>query len=455
MMFHMKPASPITLALLVGLCLLGLSAEARSQSREAMLEKIKQETLRKYEGPVVRGVDTKTLHGKVLCGYQGWFTAEGDGAGRGWSHWARNARSKPSADNIRVDLWPDLSEFGPDERFATDIKYADGRAAEVFSSFQKSTVLRHFQWMRDAGIDGVLVQRFATQVLSPTGLRRVNVVLDHCREGANRTGRTYAVEYDLSGLQAGQIDGVIADWQDLRRRMRLCDDPAYLHHAGRPVVEVWGIGFNDGRQYSLDDCRKLLRFLRDDACHVVCGVPTGWRTMSRDAVRDPALPDVLRLGHVVSPWTVGRYKSPSEEVRHADQYWKPDMEWCKRNGLEYMPVVFPGFSWHNQKDGPLNQIPRLKGAFLWKQFCEVHRLGATMVNVAMFDEVDEGTAIFKCTSDVPSGDGVKFVTFEGLPSDYYLKLVGLGTQLLLGQAKESDGPKENPGKPKPTEQTSK
>lgn len=444
MMFDMEPANLIKLVLFAGLCLLCLPAGARSDDRGAMLERVRRETLHAYKGPVVRGVDTKTLHGKVLCGYQGWFTADGDGSGRGWFHWAKNSRSKPSAGNIRVDLWPDLSEFGPDERFATDIKYADGRAAEVFSSFKKATVLRHFRWMREAGIDGVLVQRFATQVLKPAGLRQVNVVLAHCREGANRSGRTYAVEYDLSGLRSGQIDGVIADWRDLRRQMDLGDDPAYLHHEGRPVVEVWGIGFNDGRRrYSLEECSKLVKFLRDDGCHVICGVPTGWRTLSRDAVRDRTLLDVLRLGHVVSPWTVGRYRSPSEVVRHSDQCWKPDMEWCKRNGLEYMPVIFPGFSWHNQHDGPLNQIPRLKGRFLWKQFCEVHRLKATMVNVAMFDEVDEGTAIFKCTNDVPSGDGVKLLTFEGLPSDYYLKLVGLGTRLLRGQAKETDGPDDN------------
>jgi len=44
-----------------------------------------------------------------------------------------------------------------------------------------------------------------------------------------------------------------------------------------------------------------------------------------------------------------------------------------------------------------------------------------MVYVAMFDEVDEGTAIFKCVNDVPVGQKSKFVTLEGLPSDYYLK----------------------------------
>ena len=50
-----------------------------------------------------------------------------------------------------------------------------------------------------------------------------------------------------------------------------------------------------------------------------------------------------------------------------------------------------------------------------------------MVYQAMFDEVDEGTAIFKCTNDVPVGAS-KFADFEGLPSDFYLKLVGKWTR---------------------------
>ena len=56
-----------------------------------------------------------------------------------------------------------------------------------------------------------------------------------------------------------------------------------------------------------------------------------------------------------------------------------------------------------------------------------------MIYVAMFDEVDEGTAVFKCVNDVPIGQKSKFVTFEGLPSDFYLKMVGAGTKLIRGE----------------------
>ncbi len=52
-----------------------------------------------------------------------------------------------------------------------------------------------------------------------------------------------------------------------------------------------------------------------------------------------------------------------------------------------------------------------------------------MVNQAMFDEVNEGTAIFKCTDDPPVG-ATKFVTYDGSPSDFYLNLVGQGAHIL-------------------------
>lgn len=60
-----------------------------------------------------------------------------------------------------------------------------------------------------------------------------------------------------------------------------------------------------------------------------------------------------------------------------------------------------------------------------------------MVYQAMFDEVDEGTAIYKCTNDAPVGDS-KFSTFEGLPSDYYLKLVGAASNMIRGDVPPSE-----------------
>lgn len=389
-----------------------------------------------YKGPVVHGVDTKTLFGKVMCGYQGWFGAPGDGSlTHGWRHWTKGPGPLEDG-NAKIDLWPDVSDLDPSQRFATDFKMPDGQPAEVFSSFEKPTVLKHFQWMQQYGIDGVFVQRFINDVRNPVSLQHINRVLESCREGANRYGRAYAVMYDLSGLPAGHIDDVINDWRALRRDMHVTEDPAYLNHRGKPVVAVWGIGFNDDRKYTLAECRRLIDFLKNDpecgGCTVMIGVPAYWRELKRDAVSDPELLKVIAMADVVSPWTVGRYTTPAEATRYAKTTVKGDIAWCKERGIDFLPVVFPGFSWHNMKGGPSAQIPRMRGEFLWSQFQNLKEANVSMVYVAMFDEVDEGTAIFKCVNDVPVGEKSKFVTLEGLPSDFYLKMVGAGTRLIRG-----------------------
>ncbi|MFO0876180.1 MAG: glycoside hydrolase family 71/99-like protein [Gemmataceae bacterium] len=420
--------------LIAGGLLLGCSLAAQEQQAPPSRADVLRE-MRPYEGPAVKGVDCSTLTGKIVCGYQGWFTTPGDGSGRGWRHYARGARFEPGS--CVIDLWPDVRELTPSERIPTPFRHADGSVAHVFSSHQRPTVLRHFAWMREYGIDGVFVQRFAVETRQPLDLRHCNTVLTHCREGAHLHGRCYAVMYDLSGLAEGGTRQVIEDWKQLVDRMKIGQDAAHLRHRGRPVVAVWGIGFNDGRRYTLAECERLVEFLRNDRTYggftVLLGVPTGWRTLDADSVSDPALHRVLRQADILSPWTVGRYRTLPGVADHARRRWAEDLRWCQANKKDYLPVVFPGFSWHNLRPrSPLDEIPRLKGRFLWKQYVEAKEAGATMLYQAMFDEMDEGTAIFKCTGDPPVGKS-RFLTLEGMPSDHYLWLAGQGGKLLRGE----------------------
>jgi hypothetical protein len=279
--------------------------------------------------------------------------------------------------------------------------------------------------MREYGIDGVFVQRFVGPLASPRHLRNCTLVLDHCRAAAVRHGRVFAVMYDISGIQSGKASALLDDWRALRDRMRITDNPSYLRLADKPLVAVWGIGFGDSdREYTLADCREIVAAIQADGCAVMAGVPTGWRTLDRDAVRDEALLELAGRCEVISPWTVGRYATPDDVTRHAERCWKLDLAWCRERSIDYLPVVFPGFSWHNLHGGPLGQIPRRKGQFYWRQFAEAHRVGATCAYVAMFDECDEGTAIFKCEA-LPSGNLAEIlIDYEGLPSDHYLRLTG-------------------------------
>jgi hypothetical protein len=426
-------------AFVLGMAWSGLSKDSTPERDEVIAG------MRPYDGPSAAGIDRATLTGKVMCGYQGWFAAEGDGSGRGWRHYSAWGQFKPGF--CGIDLWPDVSELDEDERYATPFRHADGKVASVFSSYNRKTVLRHFRWMQEYGVDGVFVQRFGVETIDPRDLRHCNTVLAHCREGANRYGRCYAVMYDLSLLPAGGVQRVIDDWKLLVGRMQIgkdARDGAYLRHKGKPVVAVWGIGFGDGRQYTLTECERLVDFLQHDKVHggftVLLGVPTGWRTLDADSVRDPVLHRIIGKGDIVSPWTVGRYRSLEEVATHAVQRWKKDIEWCKAHDKDYLPVVFPGFSWHNRRrKAPLDEIPRRKGRFLWQQYAEAKKVGATMMYQAMFDEMDEGTAIFKCTNDPPIGKS-SYVTYEGLPSDHYLWLTGMGGRLLRGDVPVSDEP---------------
>lgn len=395
------------------------------------------EALAPYRGVSKAGVKTETLDRKVMCGYQGWFRTPKDESGLKWQHYGQNGKFEPG--HCSIDLWPDLSEFEESEKHSTKFKHRDGSTAHVFSSLNQKTVDRHFRWMEEYGIDGVFAQRFAVNAKPGIGYAELaadNRKLLACREAANKSGRAYALMYDLTSMSDGDFDRLYRDWKLLRKRMRITEDSAYLHHNGRPVIGVWGIGFSDSkRRYSLKVVEEFVRFLKDNPdygmCSVVLGVPTYWRDQKEDAVNDPRLHRILKMADVISPWSVGRYHQLEEVERHAETFWRPDGRWCGDNDLDYLPVVFPGFSWRNMHDGaqPLNQIPRQGGQFYWKQILEAKGAGAQMLYVAMFDEIDEGTAIFKCTNDPPVGRS-PFVTFEDKPTDHYLWLTGQAGRLI-------------------------
>ena len=378
-----------------------------------------------------------TLTGTVMCGYQGWFATPGDGTDIGWGHYTFRQEG-----GCTIDLWPDVRELDADERFESPLHLRDGKPAAVFSSAMPKTVRRHFEWMRDHGIDGIFLQRFGAVLKGGKSRAFADRVMENVRAASAQTGRTWAVMYDLSGLRAGDIErAVMQDWKRLRNELHVADDPHYLRHGGRPVVAVWGIGFNDGRDYTTDECAALLRFLRDNpefgGATTMAGVPYGWRTLDRDAAPDPHLHETLELAGIISPWAVGRYGSPEDAARQITKVHADDAVWCKARGKSYLPVIFPGFSWANLmaargKEAKLDAIPRLGGRFLWSQAMQRIQLGADMLYVAMFDEMDEGTAIFKCSDDVPVGTR-GFVTNEGLPGDHYLWLAGEIARVLRGE----------------------
>lgn len=370
-----------------------------------------------------------TYKGLVMCGYQGWHNTPTDGSQRGWTHLGKRGEFKPGSCNI--DMWPDVSEYP--KTYQTDFKLADSTYAHVYSSADESTTDLHFNWMKQYGIDGVFMQRFVAEIKRPQGKYHFDKVLTQAMRAAKKYDRAICVMYDLSGMRPGDEQVLLKDMDELTARYSLFSSkacPTYLHHNGKPLVTVWGVGFNDKRAYGLNEAETIIHTLKSKGFSVMLGIPTYWREFGNDTEKDPRLHELIKQCDIVMPWFVGRYNETSFESFKA--LIPKDIEWCKSNGVDYAPLVFAGFSWRNMNGPKATQIPRNKGSFLWKQVVASRNAGAKMLYVAMFDEIDEGTAIYKVTNNPPVGAS-SFVTYEGLPSDFYLKLVGEAAKWIHGK----------------------
>jgi hypothetical protein len=386
------------------------------------------------------------MTGKHLFGYQGWFACPGDGGPSDrWVHWFRS--NTPSAANATFDLWPDVSELGDDELFDTSLSMEGGAPARLFSAFKEPTVVRHFKWMKDAGIDGVFVQRFLSDVRG-TNTRKVrDQVLLNARAGAEQHGRVFSVMYDISGAsEASLVTDLLAEWKYLVEVLKITESPRYLRHAGKPVLAVWGLGFGD-RPGTPEQAQTIIDQLQhgEHPVTLIGGVPAFWRTLTplQDTKTEAAWASVYRSFDVVSPWAVGRYVDDLSADDFVKDHIEPDLAELAPLGIGYMPVVFPGFSWHNlNNDDPLNQIPRRGGAFYWRQVYNAVGAGSRMLYGAMFDEVDEGTAFFKVVAhetQLPAQGTFLPLSADGhaLPSDWYLQLAGAATRTLRGELANS------------------
>jgi hypothetical protein len=387
--------------------------------------------LRPYEGPTAPGDWQEGLEGRLFTGYQGWFNAEGDGSNQGWVHFSRGRKSF-NAENVAVEMWPDMTELSPQERYPTGFRYADGSVAETFSSYNGVTVFRHFRWMNNYGIGGAFLQRFGVSLRRPSDADTRNVVMGNARLAAHYNGVAWTIMYDLTSLKKGEIRSIVMeDWKRLCRLAKIREDGALLRLGGKPLVAIWGVGFNDKRLYTNEEIAELLDLLQHDPEYggnaVLLGMPFWWRTGGRDTVALEKIAPLLARADVIHSWSVGRIRSRPGATELADEVWAKDLAWARENKKIFIPTIYPGFGWANLKSklpGWEKEakafISREEGKFYRHMGEEAYRVGATTAYIAMFDEIDEATAIFKVTNNPPVG--ANFQTLEGKPSDYYLQL---------------------------------
>ena len=190
-----------------------------------------------------------TLNGKILTGYQGWFATPTDGANQSWKHYSINTQRlgqafEPGATSI--DMWPDMREYPANEQYQTAFTNPDGTKATVFSSYKMNTSLLHFKWMKEYGIDGVILQRFVTNIRNSGNLRNFNdTVLVHTMKAAKTHNRAVSIMYDMTSMRSADTTAVKNDWKRIVDNFKVTsngDDQPYLYHKGNQIgrASCWG-----------------------------------------------------------------------------------------------------------------------------------------------------------------------------------------------------------------------
>jgi hypothetical protein len=341
---------------------------------------------RPYAGPSAPGIDNRTLKGKIMAGYQGWFRTPNDPYDSAWVHWGDIYRG-----HFTVDIWPDVSGYAPEALDkAGDLKTLSGKTAYLFSPAWPEVVRTQFAWMRQNQIDGVFAQRFCDAHLPEPGPHhQPDWVLGNIRAAANEEGRIWAVEYDVSGCPDDKLlDMIKHDWAWMIDSFGIRKDPAYAHENGKLVVFVWGMPLPD-RHISLGTANAVVDFLKNDPVYggnyVIGGIQPSWRTLDAGWQRS------LRKFDALQPWMSTDYAR--------------DIADFKKLGVQYYPHVKPGFSWANMFHYPTGATeaytPRDGGRYYESLFSKAVQAGVDRLFVGMFDEYDEGTAILSMSDDPP------------------------------------------------------
>lgn len=366
---------------------------------------------------------------QVFAGYQGWFSADGDGAWGGWDHWSGGGT--PAPNNVRFEIYPDTREYSQNDLFATNLgNLGDGRPAKLFSSSREGVIATHFRWVAEYGIDGLALQRFLTMIESGGSKEDIrNDVLMKVKRQAEQWNKSFYVMYDLTGSTRPNIHEIIKyDWQKLESRYAMTASFAYAKQLGRPVVALWGVG-NGQNALTASQTIDLIRWFKARNVFVIGGLYYFWREHT-------AFIDAYKQLDMIIPWAVGTFAA-HDVANHHNNVALADKAFCNQHGIAYQRVIWPGFAWSNWNGGARNAFPRNNGTFFWEQaFYTSFLKGGAFI--AMFDEFDEGTAIAKAAENasmIPNNQYFLTLDADGrsLSSDFYLRLTGEAARMIKGQ----------------------
>ncbi len=387
--------------------------------------------------------DINNFKDKTVVGYQAWFKAS-DSETSGWDHW--NSGSAPAGGKQTFDVYPDVSEYPDSVLYQTG--YADllnGQPAVLYDGTSKEAIDLQVKWMQEYGIDGFAVSRFysGTSSFQIPGTNKI----DYMVESAEKYDRLFYLGYDLSGIGGNGESGIRRLQFDfvLNVEQKFVSSPNYAQIDGKPVVSLWGFqGSQFDRYPNTENALMLINWFKERGYYVIGGVPDNdWANDTSDYAA------VYEALDMITPWTVGRFNHTNAQSYLEGKY-EQDRAWLDDYNAEhpddqkeYMPTIFPGFSWANWASGAPNSTARLAGEFMWDQATLAKKYGFTSSFIAMFDEYDEGTSILKMAEDsmsIPSDQYFVTAAADGkwLSSDFYMRLTGAISDMLRGELPATD-----------------
>lgn len=385
-------------------------------------------------------VGNQGIIGRTLMGYQAWFACPNDGTGPDWSHWFDYGKPA-TAPGLTVDFWPDVSEYSTGELCRTELVAENGQPLAAYSGGNQTVINRHFSWLQQYNIDGVAFQRFVSRMIPNNTYAYDWTLLERVSKAAQRYGRVFYFEYDTNFGTDDPTRMLSTIKQDWKRAVDagVTKTSAYLQLNGLPLVELWGIGLPGVSRMSAAQAADLIAFFKQNPdpkyrAAVIGGLGSYWREGINDAEPGAEWAKVYRSFDVINPWSVGRYGSTyvSEAQNYAREVVAGDVAETQKLGIVYLPVVWPGSSWTNLQRNrgeryERNMFPRYCGSFYWQQVVNVLDAGAKQMFIAMFDEVDEGTAMYKMVTaqtGLPKDSQLIPLDIDGckLNSDFYLRL---------------------------------
>jgi hypothetical protein len=230
--------------------------------------------------------------GKVVVGYQGWFSCNGDGSPLNkWGH-------------MNLEMWPDVREYtttyagcsfyqaGISQPAFTG-NLGNGTPATMFSSYTQQVTNTHFLWMQQNGIDCAALQRFGSYITPGSAIKAFyDGIAQHLMTAAETYGRKFYMMYDCSATTAAE-----ADWTNtIVGTLHLTSSSAYAKQNGKPVVCFFGVGKSD--RGAIADWVTKINWFKAQGCYVIGSPISGFRSGSDLSAYNAC--------DMIMPWMVGR-----------------------------------------------------------------------------------------------------------------------------------------------------